>query len=266
MRTLLLSTITLIWSLNATGNTIDSLKNEPRKTISPEIDLYQRLYESEKASNERLINFIYVTLGSGGGILLFIVGSQIFFNYKINSAEVDSIKNDLKKSFAEFKGDIERENQKLYNKIESETKKLLDGEIEVVSTTVDKNLKDLNIKIDQKVDDISFDLYRTRADLYSDQQPNNFIAISHYIEAAKAGIKGNIKINSTLNQLIKICKDVNNLSDRMHSILSEFVKTIPISHSKEIEELNEYLSTVGIFKLDEASGGKYMQLRESKRN
>lgn len=262
MKILVFILIVTTFSGKAMGNAYDSLKDDSKRKVSPELELYQKLYENEKNANEKLLSFIYTSLEGGAAILLFIIGSQIFFNYKINSAEVDSIKNDLKKSFMEFKGDVEKENEKLYKKIEGETKTAFEAELELVASTVDKNLKDLNSKIDEKMLDVSYDLNTTIGDLHSKTDQNGYISVHYYIRAANSGMKAKYDILYILENLIHQLKVMTDVEEDNHNELLVLVKEIASSYPKEKEILQELANSIGIYRWDR-SKQKAIEIRKN---
>src|ERR1044072_295484 len=65
-----------------------------------EAKAYQLLYENAKASNDKTISITQWTIGISLSILLAILFSQIFFNYRISKKEIDYIKKDIDEKHA----------------------------------------------------------------------------------------------------------------------------------------------------------------------
>lgn len=65
-------------------------------SVLTEAEAYKLLYESEKKSNEEIVQTIQWSIGLVGTFLLAIAGSQIFFNYRLGKEELASIRSELK--------------------------------------------------------------------------------------------------------------------------------------------------------------------------
>lgn len=103
---------------------IQSIKStnivEKKSNIS-ELDYYKLLAEQVQKDNETYISLTQWTLGLSFAFLLAIIGSQIFFNYRINKKEIDYIRKDLDEKISELKNDI---NQSINSKFDDLEKKL----------------------------------------------------------------------------------------------------------------------------------------------
>jgi hypothetical protein len=69
-----------------------------------ELDYYKLLYESQVESNANFETLFQWTIGLSFGFLIAIIGSQIFFNYRINKKEIEYIRKDLQESILELEG------------------------------------------------------------------------------------------------------------------------------------------------------------------
>lgn len=108
--------IALSLSINAFCQQTNSIKATFResginqKKIVPEklseLDYYKLLYENTNNSNATYISLIQWSIGISFTFLLVIIGSQIFFNYRISKKEIVFIKKDLEEKISELKNTL----------------------------------------------------------------------------------------------------------------------------------------------------------------
>lgn len=80
----------------------NSVIDRNNKSLS-ELDYYKLLYDKEKSNGNSYVSLIQWIFGVCSAFLLAIIGSQIFFNYRISKQEIASIKNDIEDRISEIK-------------------------------------------------------------------------------------------------------------------------------------------------------------------
>lgn len=140
-------------------------------------NLYELLYENSVASNNRVITTIQWSLGIISSFVLLFLGSQVFFNYRVNKEEVGAIRSESEERFSNLKSEllesIRLDSSSKVKEISSSFEKLsaeLKGE---VSKRVDEKEKYLDAKIESLQKDYSSLDKRTQSALKDIQIKNH---------------------------------------------------------------------------------------------
>ncbi|MFD1873889.1 hypothetical protein [Hymenobacter bucti] len=103
---LLLSRLALAQSTpNASiANSISAKSTQAVSVTAPvmsEKDYYKMMYEQALASSTAANTLTQWTLASVAGIIVLVIGGQIFFNYRLGERETDAIRSDMQAQIAE---------------------------------------------------------------------------------------------------------------------------------------------------------------------
>ena len=131
----------------------DLIKNENVKTKNnsmSELDYYKSLYENTKENNESYKSLLQWTFGISLGFLLAIIGSQIFFNYRLNKKELDYIKKDIDEKVLDLENKLIKKIQDKFNdldkslsagltKNQKENKEFLEEKLNILEESLNEN-------------------------------------------------------------------------------------------------------------------------------
>lgn len=88
-------------------NKADQNVTASQEVLSKDKQIYYKLlYENQQQSNKDIISAMYWVMRISVMFLLAILGSQIFFNFKIHKKEVDYIKKEIDEKFLEEKSKL----------------------------------------------------------------------------------------------------------------------------------------------------------------
>jgi hypothetical protein len=226
------------------------LKNQ--SNIS-ELDYYKLLYENSNKNNEAYVSLIQWSLGLSFAFLLAIIGSQIFFNYRISKKEIISIRKDLEERISELKNTLTENIEDKFNsqnlsfkKDFEKTEKQLNEKIEIINSRFsgfkseiksdfDKTEKQLN----EKIEIINSRFSDFKSEIKSDFDKNE-IQLNEKIEIINnrfSDFKSEIKSDFDKSE-IQFLDKINNQFDSKSKIVELQIKAISLRFTKEIKSLN----------------------------
>jgi len=231
---------------------IDSIKTVYVNVIpanTKEEDIYKLLYENQKKASEDLRNTQQWAIGIVAVFIALILGSQIYFNWKINKQELTNINSELESKIKVLELHIsskrEEDNTKLETTFEklgirlktnidektSSFKEIMESKLESVSKSSKNDLKILEYKISE-----------SKADIYMLKGWTGN-AFSSYIDAAIIRLDLGYAIEYDLDDFIKVLPKVKEIFRRDYERLEKLITDIREKHKdkfesqlKEIEE------------------------------
>ncbi|QIG88639.1 hypothetical protein G6R40_02695 [Chryseobacterium sp. POL2] len=265
---LLLFTVFNIYAQKKIKSNNDSIKIEKKlyennvsksNKIENQEDLYKLLYENSKDFNEQLTTTIQWTIGLSLAFLLAIFGSQIFFNWRVNKKDLESINKDIMEKFSELKADIlkeitqndklNKENiDKIFVKMENKFSDKINEDfkekqkqinlIEKLSTfqneSTEKSLSSDLKRIKNEIEKINGDIWNLKG------VKSN--ALSSYVNSAISRLESGEYIKYLLDEIITTLKDVEDIHDTQYKKLDELVLKIEGKYDTEKELIkNNYL-------------------------
>jgi hypothetical protein len=209
-----------------------------------ELDYYKLLYENSNKNNETYVSLIQWSLGLSFAFLLAIIGSQIFFNYRISKKEIVSIKKDLEERISELKNalsenietkfvaqnltiknDFNKTEKQLINKIKTLNENFSDFKADIKSDfeKTEKQLIDKTETLNENFSDFKADI-KSDFEKTEKQLIDKIEILNENFSDFKADIKSDFE--KTEKQLIDKAKIQNkNFSDFKADIKSDFEKT-----------------------------------------
>lgn len=243
---------------------LESEKNLPVESTE-KLFLYKQLYENSVESNAQLISTIQWSIGIIATFLAALVGSQIFFNYKISKEEVKSIKSDLDERFSEFKSEIhlasESENRELskslnetISKNERLFKESISEQFKEKSKFVDSNINAHEKEIEslktyskRELDYLRMEVSRLEGEVWK-LRGVNANALTRFIRCARMEIEAGIEPKHSLDDIVEILKSVSDISKKDFDELATLLTLVPteFADKKSIIEgmsstLNQYI-------------------------
>lgn len=235
-------------SSSTINNSIDLKDVEPKVTTEylKEKDYYKLLSENtEKAYNTNLSLF-QTTLGVCLAILIAIIGSQIFFNYRINKKEIDYIKNDLDKKLGEGKTILQKRMDEKFNDESKELNKVFEKTLESNNEKFEEKFKSL-----EKVSALEMELIKK-------ELKSQIKNLQHEIEKNKGdlwklkGVESNALMSFTSSAFLQL-----ELDREAKYTLQEIIESL-----KKLDEIHEF-DYSRLDQLTEKSKEKYAELTKT---
>ncbi|MGJ8738313.1 hypothetical protein [Zobellia laminariae] len=246
---------------------VQTLQNE----TLPELDYYKMLYNSQVESNDTFETLFQWTIGLSFGFLIAIIGSQIFFNYRINKKEIEYIKKDLQESILELEGrqnknmttkfsELEKElkivieknsntaNEKLEEKLKS-SEKIQSIELKILENTIDRGLKDLSQRTEKELKVLEKDLSKNTGDLWKLKGIESN-ALTSFIKSALLQKDLNYEVKYILDDIIQILHPMDEIFESDYENLKKLYELVKTSHKSKAEKLNDAIKNKGIYTFD----------------
>ena len=228
------------------------------KSDSLNNNLYQLLYNNSAETNQMLITTIHWIIGIMVTFFIAIVGTQIFFNYRINKQEIENIKQNTIREFSELKSKIllelttEKEstlktikkelendynilNEKITNYFTDKSKI-----IDVYNETNQKSLQQINLQIENKNRELQIEINKNTGDLWILKGVKSN-AIYNFTRTAILQKEMKYEMKYTLDNIIEVLKDLNEIHEGDYKELDRLIQEIPEEYSdKKIQIENGY--------------------------
>lgn len=254
-----------------TASLTPTLKSNTEEVFT-ELDYYKVLYEKEKENNESFKSLIQWTLGVSLGFLLAIIGSQIFFNYRLNKKEIDYIKKDIDEKILELENKLiekiqlkfdeiddglkeglaknQKENKEfLVDRLNSDSK-VLDAELKLLKNVTEFDIKVLQDELEGGISSLKELILKNKGDIWNLKGIDS-IALSNYIEVAFIKLKRKNEVKYILNDIIEVLKELNEIHDRDFKNLKLLYKRIIDSHGVLAKQINELVKNKEVYSFDE---------------
>ncbi len=220
-------------------NTIqnDTIVKKIPNNIDDKGKLYKLLYENSKSNNKSMISIIQWSIGLVATFILFLLGSQIFFNYKISKDEVNSIQSDIDEKILHLKLEVIEEVKKSTDKGDEERNKLIDSKMDSYKTSVkytELQLDNLAINIEQSKAEIE----QSKADIWNLRGVTSN-ALTYFINTAKLKIKNKQNPKITLGYIKDNLEKAEYVYTDTCEHLDELIRSIPPEYSKIQSQIND---------------------------
>lgn len=218
---------------------VDSVSKTIKKSNLSELDYYKLLAEQAQKDNETYISLTQWTLGISFAFLLAILGSQIFFNYRINKKEIDFIKKDIDEKFAELKNEISESVDSKFEKINKELKTdLTKLSIELKKSNAEnykshKDLINLKLKLQessfkQEIKSLEKEIEKNKGDLWKLKGVESN-ALSSFIRSAllQLELKRDVQyILDDINEVLANLEEIDSSSyDKLNTLSGKTIET-----------------------------------------
>jgi len=240
------------------------------KTDTNYMNLYQLLYDNSKDTNQALITTIHWIIGIMVTFFLAIVGTQIFFNYRINKQEIESIKQNIVKEFSEIKGkillDISNEKESNRKEIKTDLEKRINDLNEKFTTyfsdkskIIDayndvnqKTIQQINAALESKTKALQIDINKNTGDIWI-LKGVKVNAISNFSRTAILQKEMNYEMKYTLDNIIEVLKDLNEIHEGDYKELDKLIQEIPEKYSDKKVQIENGYKNKPIYKFVESA-------------
>jgi hypothetical protein len=224
-------------------------------------NLYKLLYENSVASNDRVITTIQWSIGIISSFVLLFLGSQVYFNHRVNKEEIGAIRSDLEESFSSFKSELleninvdnnskNKETLQSFEKLSHEFKddlskrleekeKYLDAKIESLQkeySSLEKNTESVLSDLKIKNQTVNAEIWRLRG-----IEAN---ALSRFTEIAKMEIENGVSPIRTLEEIVKSLAAMKKVRTDTCEELNELSKCVPDDCQELMAEIKGHISSL----------------------
>ena len=219
------------------------------------------LYENSAKANDRLTLTMQWAIGLVASFILILLGSQVFFNYRISKEEISAIQSELEEHLANLKSDLiekinktsnehEKYIQSSYRETALELKDDISNQLKekekLFEAIIDSQKKDnelLEKEFNSKLNAISIDLEKTIGHVWN-LRGIKANALGRFIYSAKLQIERGTNTEFILDEIINVLKEMEDINLRDYDRLEEILPTIPADQKdskKKIESLYKNL-------------------------
>ncbi len=236
-------------SITETENSQLTQRNDNLNGSLTELDYYKLLAEQSKTNNESFTSLMQWSLGLTFAFLLAIIGSQIFFNYRINKKEVDFIKKDLDEKLAELKISYSENIDSKFEKLEKELKtELMKSSIEMkksLSTNFKSHKEYASLKMEatktslkQDLKELEKEIKKNTGDIWKLKGVESN-ALSNFITSAEIELDLKREVKYILKDIIEILKNLKEIHSIDYESLGKLVEKIQFTHKDKAEEIKK---------------------------
>jgi regulatory protein YycI of two-component signal transduction system YycFG len=226
---------------------VTPIEQSSDQTTMTESEAYKLLYDNVKESNDKLVTTVQWVIGIALAFLLAILGSQIFFNWKINTKDIEYIKKDIDEKILALKGELISSLDKKSKEIQTLIdKKITDTEIELKEDIKDKfesRMKFFNLKsetIEQRMKDevklLKRDIEKNEGDIWTLKGVESN-ALSSYLRSALLEIELDREVKYILNDIIAILEKLEEIHQFDYSKLDELTSKLTALHKNQQEKI-----------------------------
>lgn len=249
----------------------DLIKNENVKTKNnsmSELDYYKSLYGNTKENNESYKSLLQWTFGISLGFLLAIIGSQIFFNYRLNKKELDYIKKDIDEKVLDLENKLIKKIQEKFNdldkslsagltKNQKENKEFLEeklnsdeelkkAQFKLLENTISYEVKSVKNRLEREVMSLKEDIVKNKGDLWKLKGVESN-ALSSFIEVTFIKKQRNFEIKYILDEIIDVLKELDDIHQSDYDKLKELYEEIKVSHKSKADRINELIKNKDVY-------------------
>ena len=233
----------------------------PSSSASKELDLYKLLYESQKEANRELIAFIYWCFGLVASFLLFIAGTQIFFNFRLRKSDVEGIK---KSNTSQIEQGIAKAIQDLSSLVRGvedssraardELSKFLSGRIDTVEGSLETVTKDVKAipRLRRKLALIDIRLHDAEGHLWQLRGVKSN-ALSRFIKVAQLCLKAERPnaLQNAIDDIEQVLKESKDIWSEDHENLKNLLDGLPEKYSAQQLRISTINDKLPIFAFDD---------------
>lgn len=199
-------------------------------------NLYKLLYENAKENNSELISILTTSLTLLFGVIIAIIGSSIYYNYRFNKKEYELLYKEVVNKLEETQSRLLDESSDKISKISSDYQNEIDEKYEQLSETYKTNFETVRDSYKEIINSFKKDSNRQIEQLVKE---NNLIR--DYIENIKKSSKDdlNYKENDLKRELSNIKGDLYLMKNWYALALDSFINQasfgLDINYSWELK-------------------------------
>jgi hypothetical protein len=208
MKKLLLTSIVSISIINCFAkNTITVVHDTLRITSdAKELELYKMLYQNAKDNSSVNYTMLYTIIAIVVAFILFIVGSQVFFNYRLNKRDLDNLRSELMLQLTTEISTLKSSQQSLEIK-------LINDINEKISNTNNK-IESVETRLSKSVNLLHSAVHELRAESYKSLGWTQ-LSIANRLWQCRYDLKENMdqQLKLTLESIMELLSSVDEIYD-----------------------------------------------------
>lgn len=232
-----------------------------------ERDLYKMMYENSASANEKLLTLTQWTLGVSLAIVLGIIASQVFFNYRINKKEIDSISSGIQEQLARLELDVSQKINdnlgKTTSTLESDKKALAIELRAVIEKEFSANEKMLDLEFKVQKADLLREIKRLKRSAAKDEGDIWYLkgvkanALRPYIEAANIDIETGFEEKYIVDDIIKVLGEIDEIHHPDYEIIEKMLPKIKAANNHHREKLLSAVKDKPTYKFEARSSDSF---------
>lgn len=209
-------------------------------------NIYKLLYEDSKSANNSIITILQWSIGLIFTIILAVIGSQIFFNFRINKKEIENIKktnleeiaNKHSEILAFLNGKLSDQNGTIQLKtddIRNEMLTFYDNKMSEISKQeetkkelLDKNLEILETKLRNEISYLEAKMNKNSGYIW-ELKGVTANALTNFLNTVESELDLNYDPKFTLDNILKVLKDLDDIHEMDYKRLVRLVQILPAS-------------------------------------
>ncbi|MBU6122594.1 hypothetical protein [Hymenobacter siberiensis] len=218
-----------------------------------ERDLYKLMYENSANANEKLLTLTQWTLGVSLAIVLGIIASQVFFNYRINRQELDAISNGIQGQIDRLQLEIAQkfteEVSKANSSLESSKTELTRSVNALIEAQFTVNEKALERELRNQKGELMLEIRQLRrlakkneGDIWNLKNVKSN-ALSCFIEVAELETGLLMDEKYTLKEIVQLLTELDEVMHTTHDKLEALLPKIRASNISLKNKMVEILKT-----------------------
>lgn len=236
---------------------------KPKEESLNEAQAYKLLYENAKETNGKILDTIYWALGGILAVILFILGTNIYFNFRVNKKEIEDIKNKLYIEMSEknnivlqsYKEELNEEfrcfsdNQSLQIKnlksgFDEKTESIKEI-IKALEKDINKTFNETNIRIKKENDEALIELYEVQAKVHSINK-NYVTALRSYISKAMVQVELSRNLQCTLGDILEVLNNCEYTPWHSQKEFQIFINKIPDEYLLQKQKIEDAIKNLPI--------------------
>lgn len=250
--------------------------NESNSSNISESEAYKLLYENSKENNRKILSTIYWALSGIFGVVIAIIGINLFFNMRINKDEIERFDNKIENEFKRIERDTNKQIIKMFEDYSKENKQYIKEKFEILFQKQEeqfenfeeknslklnniqnklknkiknnnKKINDLNDDFDKQINSLINDIeenekrkeiqiHGLEAELWSIKGTNKNV-LSRLIKKANLEIELESSLTHTLGKLEEVMKNIDDFSTYDKTDINKLIRKIPDEYKIQKKEL-----------------------------
>lgn len=258
--------IIFVFISNAIASNIDTVPIEKKQ--SEKIEQLKCENSDLKEQKSEVINVLKWSIGSIIIIIIALIGSNVYFNFRLSSKEIENIKKGIELDIKNIRIEIEKSISEKLNELNENFQKnndKLKNDFSILEKEINTNIKNDNSKLSDKfqnqLDEFNNN-YRQQISTIEKSFSSQLMALQENLEKAKENLDEKIntntkKLNSTENALTKSIeisnKSIRASIERNAGYMWETRGVLSNSLTSYIRECEIYIELGGIDDMIELS-------------
>lgn len=242
---------------------VDSLKRKVASNSS-ELALYKLLYENASKANDKYISLTQWTLGITLTIIIAVIGSQIFFNYRLNNEKIRSLKSELDEQLAQFRLEITQASNEEMNRasnrqdervsaLEARLKEYYKNRAARMSRLSELHLEAQKREIDSDLKDLKIDVEKSRGDIWALKGVKSN-ALTNYITTALLLIEKNREEKYLLDDIIELLNNLDEVSKSDYDAINDLVSKIRPVNKSQRDNIEKAIANKPVYQYEQRKG------------